>query len=119
MRDLHRLDYLNEAARRGLGNNAGLIDCRDKGRCTPVHDRNFRAVDLDGGIIDAHAAQGCEHMLGGRNQRTIPVAKHGRKFGGDDRFSHRLHFAAGTIHSGTDKNKTCIDWCRSKGQAYG
>ena len=117
-RDLHRLQHLDEAARRGLGDNAGLIDRGDESGGAAVHDRNFRTVDFDGGVIDAHAAQGGEHMFGGRNQRTVAVAQHGGEFGGDDGFGDRLNFAVGAIQSGADKNKTCIDRCRSKGQTY-
>ena len=48
-----------------------------------VHDRNFRAVDFDRGIVDAHAPQRSKHVLGGGNQRTFAVAQHGGEFSGD------------------------------------
>ena len=70
----------------GLRDNAGLIDRGDESGRAAVHDRNFRAVDFDGGVVDAHAAQGCEHVFGGRNQRTVTVAQHGGEFGRDDGF---------------------------------
>ena len=99
-----------------LGDDAGLIDRGDEGSGAAVHDRHFRTIDFDGGVVDAHAAQRCEHMLGGGNQRTFAVAQHGRKFGGDHGFGGGLNFAVGTIKTGADKNKTCIDRCRSKGK---
>ena len=63
--------------------DAGLIDRGDESGGAAVHDRNFRTIDLDGGVIDAHAPQRSEHMFGGGNQRTFAVAQHGCKFGGD------------------------------------
>ena len=77
----------------GLADDAGLIDRGDESRGAAVHDRNFRTVDFDGGVIDAHAAQRSEHMLGGGNQRTFAVAQHGGEFGGDHGFGGGLNFA--------------------------
>ena len=99
--------------------DAGLIDRGDERRRAAVHDRNFRAVDFDGGVIDAHAAQRGKHVLGGGNQRTFAVAEHRRKFGGDHGFGDGLNFAVATIQTGADKNKTRIDRCRSEGQIDG
>ncbi len=93
--------------------NAGLIDRGDESSRAAVHDRNFRAVDFDRGVIDAHAAQSREHMLGGGDQRTVAVAQHGGEFGCDHGFGNRLNFAVGAIESAADKNKTRIDRCRS------
>ena len=59
-----------------------------------------------------------EHMFGGGDQRTFAVAEHGGKFGGDHGFGDGLNFAVAAVETGADKNKTCIDGCRSKGQAY-
>ena len=117
--DLHRLQHLDEAARRRLCHNTGLIDRGDECRGAAVHDRNFGAIDFDDGVIDAHAAQRSKHMLGGRDQRAVAVAQHGGEFGGDHGFGRRLNFAVGAIQSGADKNKTRIDRCRSKGEIDG
>ena len=84
-RDLHRLQHLDEAARRGLGHDTGLVDRGDEGSGAAVHDRHFRAVDFDGGVIDAHAAQRGKNVFGGGNQRTLAVAQNGGEFGGGDR----------------------------------
>ena len=116
-RDLHRLQHLNEAAGGRLGDDAGLIDGGDEGRRAAVHDRNFGTVDFDDGVVDAHAAQGSEHMLGGGNQRAFAVAENGRKIGGGDGFRDGGNFAVGLIKAGADKNKTRIHRCRSKRQA--
>ena len=97
--------------------DAGLIDGGDEGRRAAVHDRNFGAVDFDDGVVDAHAAQGSEHMLGGGNQRAFTVAQNGRKIGGDHGFGDGGNFAVGIIEAGADKNKTRIDRCRSERQA--
>ena len=99
-----------------MRDDAGLIDRGDEGRGAAVHDRNFRTIDFDGGVIDAHAAQRSEHMFGGRDQRAVAVAEHGGEFGGDDGFGGGLNFAVAAIKTGADKNKTCIDRCRSEGQ---
>ena len=116
-RDLHRLQHLDEAAGGRLGDDAGLIDGGDEGRRAAVHDRNFGTVDFDDGVVDAHAAQGSEHMFGGGNQRAFAVAENGRKIGGDHGFGDGGNFAVGLIKAGADKNKTRIDRCRSKRQA--
>ena len=118
-RHLHRLQHLDEAAGGGLGHNAGLIDRGDEGGRAAVHDRNFGAVDFDGGVVDAHAAQRREHVFGGGNQRTFAVAENGGEFGGDHGFGDGRNFAVGAFKTGADKNKTCIDRCRSDGQADG
>jgi hypothetical protein len=48
-----------------LREDAGLIDGSDESRRAAVHDRNFRTVDLDRSVVDAHAAQRSKHMFGG------------------------------------------------------
>ena len=116
-RDLHRLQHLNEAAGGRLGDDAGLIDGGDEGRRAAVHDRNFGTVDFDDGVIDAHAAQGSEHMFGGGNQRAFAVAENGSKIGGGNGFRDGGNFAVGLIKAGADKNKTRIHRSRSKRQA--
>ena len=115
-RDLHRLQHLDETARRRLGDNTGLIDRGDESRGAAVHDRNFRAIDFDGGVIDAHAAQCGQHMLGGRDQRPLAVAENGGEFGGDHGLGDGLNLAVAAIKAGADKNKTRIHRCRSNGQ---
>ncbi len=102
-----------------MGDDAGLIDGGDEGSRAAVHDRNFGAIDLDGGVVDAHAAQRSKHVFRGGNQRTFMVAENGRKFGGDHGFCNRGNFAIGIIQTGADKNKTCIDGCRSNGEING
>ena len=116
-RDLHRLQDLNEAAGGRLGDDAGLIDGGDEGRRAAVHDRNFGTVDFDDGVVDAHAAQGSEHMFRGGNQRAFTIAQNGRKVSGDDGFGDGGNFAIGIIEAGADKNKTCIHRSRSERQA--
>src|SRR5581483_3022358 len=76
-RDLYRLHYLDTAPCRRLGDNARLIDRGDKGRRTAIHDRYFRAVDFDGGVIDAHPAKGGQHVFGGRNHGALAIAEDG------------------------------------------
>ena len=96
--------------------NSGLIDRGDESSGAAVHDRNFRTVDFDRGVVDAHAAQCREHMLGGGDQRTFAVAQHGGEFGCDHGFGGGLNLAVGAIQSAADKNKTRIHRCRSERQ---
>src|SRR5256885_6743469 len=49
-RDLHWLQHLDKAARCGLCKDTSLIDRADEGRGAAVHDRDFRPVDLNGGV---------------------------------------------------------------------
>src|SRR5581483_8451423 len=118
-RDLHGLQDLNKAARRRLCDNAGLINGGDERRRAAIHDRNFGTVDLDGGVVDAHAAERCEHMLGGRNQGQLAVAEDCCEFGGNNGVGGGADLAIAAIKSGADKNKTRIDRCRSDGEADG
>ena len=84
LRDAHRLDDFDVAARQRARGQAGLIDRIDEGRGAAVHDRHFRPVDLDDDVVDVEAAQRGQQMLGGRAQRAGGIAQHGREFGGGD-----------------------------------
>ena len=117
--DGDRLQDLQETADRGLGHDSGLINRGDEGSRAAVHDRNFGTVDFDGGVVHTHTAQGGKNVLSGGNQRAFAVAQHGGKFGCDDRLDGRYNLAVGALKAGTDKNKTCIDWCRSNGEMNG
>ncbi len=99
-----------------MRHGAGLLDRGDEGSGAAIHDRNFRTVDLDHGVVDAHAAQGREYMLGGGNDRTVAVAQHGCEFGGDHGFGGGLNFPVAAIGAGADKNKTRIHGCGSERQ---
>ncbi len=94
--DPNRLEHLDIAARRRERHDAGLLDGGNEGGRAAVHDRHFRTVDLDQRIVDAEAGQRGEHMLGGRAQRPIGIAEHGREFGGGDRAHIGAHFPIGT-----------------------
>ncbi len=63
--DLHGPEDFDIAARRGQFDDAGLIDRGHERRGAAVHDRRFRSVDLDHGVVHTHAAQRREHMFGG------------------------------------------------------
>ena len=102
----------------GLRDNTGLVDGRDKGRGAAVHDRHFRTVDLDDGVVDPHATQCGKHVLGGGNQRTFAVAQDGCELGRDHRLRRGTNFAVAALKSRADKNKTRIEGCRSDGQIY-
>src|SRR5262249_46653221 len=103
--DLDRLENLDEAAPGRLADNAGLIDGGGEGGRAAVHDWNFGAVDLDGGVVDTHAAQGSEHVFGSGYERAFTVAENGRELGGDHGPGYRRNFAIGFIEAGPDKNK--------------
>ena len=49
----------------------------DELRRAAVHDRDFLAVDLDQGVVDAKAAQRGKQVLDGRHRGAVAVAKHG------------------------------------------
>src|SRR5579871_3110385 len=54
-----------------------------------------------------------KHVLGGRNQRLVAVAKHSCEFGGNNGIGGGADLAIAAIKAGADKNKTRIDRCRS------
>jgi hypothetical protein len=56
-------------------------------------------------------------MFGGGNQRTFTVAENGGKVGSDHGRRYGGNFAVGIVEAGADKNKTCIDRCRSEREA--
>src|SRR4029079_5198197 len=83
-RNLNRLEHLKVALGLIEGHEADRIDGRDERRRAAVHDRRFRAVDLDGGVVDAETGEGRKHMLGGGYQRARFVAQHGGELGRGD-----------------------------------
>ena len=98
--DLYGLQNFDETASCVLLNDTGSINRIHEGSGAAVHDRHFRPVDFDGGVIDAHAAQRGQNMFGGGNERTLVVAQHGREIGGDDGGRDGGNF---TISAGEDK----------------
>ena len=118
--DADRLENADIAPRHRQRDQAGAVDRLDERRRAAVHDRHFRSVDLDDGIVDAEARQRGEHMLGGRAQRPGGVAEHGGKFGcgdgadvGDD-FAVRL-----AVGAAADKHNAGIGFGRKHGQRGG
>ena len=93
--DANRLEDADVAARHRQRHKAGLIDRLDERRRAAVHDRHFRPVDLDDGVIDAEARQRGEHMLGGRAERAGGIAQHGGKFGRGDGADVGVDFTVG------------------------
>src|SRR5262249_42901308 len=64
MLHLNRPENLNRLTRRGELAHAGVVlNEVDPGRRAAVHDRHFRMVELDRGVVDAEAAQRREQML--------------------------------------------------------
>ena len=92
--------------RRGASSDfdADLIDRgHERGRAA-VHDRGFRAVDLDDRIVDAESAQRRQHMLGGGDQRARRITQHGGEFSGGDGTDIGADFAVtATAQSGADE----------------
>ena len=72
------------APRHRQRDHAGLIDRGDERRRAAVHDRHFRSVDLDDGVVDAEPDSAAKHMLGGRDERAGGIAEYGGEFGGCD-----------------------------------
>ncbi len=66
-----------EAARAIELGQADLVDGLDEAGGAAVHDRHFRAVNLDQRVVDAKTAQSREQVLDGRNRGAIAVTKHG------------------------------------------
>ena len=83
-RDPHRFHHLDEAARRQLCNNAGLVNSGDERGGAAIHDRHFWAVDFNAGVINAHAPQSGKHMLGRGDERALAITQHGCEFGRDN-----------------------------------
>src|SRR5205823_13241181 len=57
------------------------IDGRHEGRGAAVHDRRFRAVDFNDGIVDTEARERSQHMLGGGHERAGGIAEHSSELG--------------------------------------
>ena len=85
MRDRYRLEHPDIAARFVQNFETDLVDGFHVGRRAAIHDRRFRTIDLNHRIVDAKAAQSCQHVLGGGHQRTRCIPQYGRKFGGRHR----------------------------------
>ena len=116
-RDADRLEHADEAARRIEGFEAHLIDRRHEGSRAAVHDRGLGTIDLDDRIVHAQAAQGRQHMLGGRNQGTRSIPQHGRKFSRGDRTDLGADLAvAPATEAGADEPDAVIGFGRVQGQ---
>jgi len=118
-RHLDRLQNFNETGGSGLLDDARTVNRRDECRGAAVHDRNFRTIDFDGGVVHAHAAQGGEHMLGGGHHGAGLVAQNGGESGRGNGGGQRANFALGPVSVGADKNKTGIDVRRSENEVDG
>ncbi len=78
-RDLYRLQHLDEAARRRLCENAALIDRGDEGGGAAVHDRHFRAIELDHRIVDRAAGERRQQMLDRADADAFAIRQDRRK----------------------------------------
>src|SRR6478736_6654992 len=78
--DRNRLDHFDIAPRQCARCKAGLIDRANERYGAAIHDRHFRAIDLDNDIVDVEAAQGCQQMFGGRAKRALSVTEHRSEF---------------------------------------
>ena len=76
-----RLEHLDVAPRRRQRDDAGLIDGRHEWRSAAVHDRNFRTIDVDDGVIDAESVQCRQNVFGRRYSGPVFIAEDGREFG--------------------------------------
>ena len=83
--DANRLEHLGVAARRRQRDDAGLVDRLHEGGGAAVHDRRFRAVELDDGVVDAEPAQRRHDVLDGGDAGPGSIAQHGGELGGGDR----------------------------------
>ena len=82
--DRDPLQDFEEAAGSLKFGKADFVDRLDEARGTAVHDRNFGAVDLDQGVVDAETAQGGEQMFDRCHGGAVAVAKHGaERYAGD------------------------------------
>ena len=103
--------------RRGAGkrDDAGLIDGLDERRRAAVHDRDFRAVNLDNRVIDAEPVQCRQDMFGGGDRRAVLVAEHGGEFGCRDRTIIGAKFAVpAAIHAGAAEHDAAAGFGRMK-----
>jgi len=98
-----------------LADDAGLFDRRDERSRAAVHDRNFRAVDFDGGVIDAHAPavqqSTCSAVDTSGPSRSPSTVANSVEIT-DSAVAET--FAVASLKAGADKNKTCIGGCRSR-----
>ena len=81
----HRFEHPDVASRRVERIKADLVDGGDERRRAAVHDRRFRAIDLDHRIIDTEAGKGGKDVLGGGDERAGGVAQNGGKLGRGNR----------------------------------
>ena len=102
-----------------MGENTGLIDRGNEWSRAAVHDRDFRTVDFDRGVVDAHAPQRGEYVFRGGDQRALSVAQNGCEFSGDHGLRRGLDLAVATVQTSADKNEAGIDGCRSEDQTNG
>ena len=85
--NLHGLQHADVAPGTIERFDANQVDGGDERSRAAVHDRRFRSVDLDHGVVDAQSAQRRQHMFGGGDERSGFIAQDGREFGR----RHRIH----------------------------
>ena len=51
--------------------DSGGADQIDKGLAAAVENRHFEVIDLDEGVVDSHAVERAEQVLGGRDQHAL------------------------------------------------
>jgi hypothetical protein len=101
-------------------NQADLIDRSDERRGAAIHDRHFRPIDLNDGVVDTEARQRGEHVFGGRTERSGGVAKHGGKFGRGDGADVGGDFAVRLIADpAADEYDSGVSFRREHGQRCG
>ena len=81
--DRYRLHDLDRAARLVLSDGSRLFDQMQKRRGAAVHDRDFRPIELDDGIIDGGPGE-CRHQVLDRvDAHAFAVRQDGRERGSD------------------------------------
>lgn len=82
--DAHRAQNLEITTGRAERDEAGRLDGCDELGGAAVHDRHFRAVDLDQHIVEAEAGAGRHQMLDRGDGAGSLVADHRAQLGGAD-----------------------------------
>ena len=98
-RDADRLQHLDILAPRIERDDAGLIDGGDERVGAAVHDRHFRAVDLDHGVVDAEAASAA---------RTCSAVEHSGPFASPSTVANSVAVTARTSARTSRSHRRCI-----------
>mmetsp|Transcript_3600 Transcript_3600/g.4001 ORF Transcript_3600/g.4001 Transcript_3600/m.4001 type:complete len:229 (-) Transcript_3600:54-740(-) len=117
MADSDRFHHLHRGDRRAQTLDALLHDAAHEMRRRAIHDRNFRTVDFDQGVVDATARQCGHDVFNGRHRGTRGVHQTGAQRGTLHQIPTGGNQCVAKRNIGAAETDTVIGRCRLQNHA--